>query len=151
MKLDELMGFKFLQIVNLKRQVMERRIRELGLSRTQWQLLVWTNILGTPCSQKDLLKSMEIDQAHLARTLEQLEKSQLVIREPIEGNRRSLAVTLTSKGKTMMKKIESALKEENKIMIQGIGKNNVKQLETLLDKVRSNLQSDIKISIIHKL
>lgn len=143
MQLDKLMGFKFLQIVNLKRQVMERRIKELGLSRTQWQLLVWVNILGVPCTQKDLLRSMEIDQGHLARTLEQLEKSQLVTREAVAGDRRSLAVNLSQKGKMIMKKVARALKEENEVMVKGIGKNSVKQLEALLTKVRDNLQSDI--------
>ena len=57
MNLDKLIGFKFLQIINLKRQIVDQEIKALGLSRLQWQIFAWMGILGLPCSQKELLQN----------------------------------------------------------------------------------------------
>jgi len=59
-------GFQLAKILKLKRRFIDIEMKELGLSRTGWQVLFWLTILA-PCSQKELLKNLDIDAGHLAR------------------------------------------------------------------------------------
>jgi len=144
MNLDKLIGFKFLQIINLKRQIVDQEIKALGLSRLQWQIFAWMGILGLPCSQKELLQNMEMDRGNLARLLDQLETDELVARTPILGNRRSLEIALRPKGTIIMEKVSKALQKENACMLDGMNKKEVQNLEILLVQVIENLQTVVE-------
>lgn len=94
MKIKESVGFQLIKILKLKRHFIDHEMKKLELSRTEWRVLLWMKILGH-CSQKELLKNLEIDAAHLARLLERFEKNKVIVRKQVETDRRSLFVELT--------------------------------------------------------
>jgi MarR family transcriptional regulator for hemolysin len=133
-------GFKLAKVLKLKRRYIDIEMKALGLSRTQWQTLTSLNILG-PCAQKDLLKNMDIDAAHLARVLESLEKSNYIIRTPIKNNRRSLLVQMTPQSqKRFVPLLEKTLTTENALLLKNISTADQKKLKALLEVFITNME-----------
>ena len=94
MTLQRQIGHQLAAIVGTKRRLLDAEMKSLKLCRTQWQVLCWLEYLG-PCSQKILLQHMEVDAAHLARTLELCEQQGYITRKPMPNDRRSLFIELT--------------------------------------------------------
>ena len=132
-------GHQLAKILNLKRKFIDSEMNKLGISRTSWQVLCWMNTLGS-CSQKELLKNLDIDAGHLARVLESLEKDNYISRRQIEGNRRSLFVELTDFGKNhIMPHLKSTLIKESSILLAGLDQTEVSQLLKLLSQLEANM------------
>ncbi len=134
-------GFKMTRIVRHKRQLIDQHMKPLGLSRTQWQVMVWLGILGTPCQQKDLLNNIEIDAAHLARVLEKLERASYITRARISTNRRMVSIDVTAKGKKLFNKIDQIMTNENKTLLGNLSPADQKHFHKVLDQVENNLVS----------
>src|SRR5579871_2149620 len=118
--LSTLIPFKIAQLTKLKRQLVDHKMQSLNLSRTQWQVLACLNILGTPCTQQDLLKTLDLDRAQLARVLEHLDEKKIISRSALPADRRSLTIILTSSGQALLKKVEHLMKKESDIILKGI-------------------------------
>ena len=107
-------------------------MKSLDLSRTQWQVMVRFSMFEMPCSQKTLLKSMEIDAAHLTRVLDQLEQKNLIKRIPDRNDRRSINIQLTQQGEALLPKIKAIMFHESEVMLNGLSLEEKQQLEKLL-------------------
>lgn len=144
MQITSSIGFKLAKVLRLKRRFIDERAKPLGLSRTQWQVLFWMKELG-PCSQKFLVKKLEIDKGHLARILNQFEKDSVVTRKPDKQDRRVLLVNLTNKAeKKYIAHLEKILDEENEILTQGLNKKE----EMALKKLLTNMEINMKAALI---
>lgn len=134
-------GFQLAKILKLKRRFIDIEMKELGLSRTGWQVLFWLKILGS-CSQKELLKNLDIDAAHLARILEDFETKEYITRSPIKGNRRCLFIDVTPYSKQyLMPQIQATIEKESAILLDGVSDANRKLLITLLKQIETNIES----------
>ena len=140
MKLNTLLGFAFMDIPRLQRQFIDQQVKTLGLTRTQWRIYAWLDILGTPCLQKTLLTNIEIDAAHLARVLEQLEKKGHLARHAPPENRRALSIELTAAGQATLQKIKHILLEEHNIMKRHLSDKQVNEFYQALAQIKHNLQ-----------
>jgi DNA-binding MarR family transcriptional regulator len=137
-------GFQLIKILKLKRRFVDIEMNELGLSRTAWRVLFWMNILGA-CSQKELLKNLEIDAGHLSRVLEGFEKKGYIVRTPIQGNRRSLFIQMTEYGKLfLMPHMQLAINKEDAILLNEINEQDRKLLFKLLNQLEANMQVALK-------
>ena len=143
MKLDTLLGFAFMDITRLKRQYMDQQVKALGLTRTQWRIYAWLHTLGTPCPQKTLLTNIEIDAAHLARVLDQLEKKGHLTRHAPPENRRALSIELTPEGQAIVQKIEGILEKEHHTMKNHLTDRQVDDLYHALAQIKQNLEETL--------
>lgn len=135
--------YKLGQILKLKRQIIDREMKALTLSRAQWQTIAWLNILGLPCLQQALLKGTEFDRGQLARILEKFEQKNLIIRQPLPNDRRSLAIRYTQKGQRLANKVENIMQTESTIMLKGFDKKTIKQLNLLLNRISDNVSEEL--------
>ncbi len=142
--LSTLIPFKISQLTKLKRQLVDQQMQPLNLSRTQWQVLAWLNILGTPCTQQGLLKALDLDRAQLARVLEYFDEKKIIKRTALPDDRRSLSITLTPSGKTLLKKVEYLMEQESDIMLKGITQKEKELFDSLLHKMTENILSSLK-------
>lgn len=134
-------GFQMLKILKLTRKFIDVEMKELGISRTGWQVLFWMKILGS-CSQKELLKNLDIDAGHLARVLEDFEQKDYIVRTPIEGNRRSLFIQMTKYGrKSLMPYVEATIEREGAILLNGINDKDKCRFIKLLNQLEANMQA----------
>jgi DNA-binding MarR family transcriptional regulator len=134
-----LTGTKIALLICKKRQWIDEKVKALDLSRTQWQVLAHLNYLPMPCAQQKLLKSLDIDRAHLARLLGQLEERGIIIRSQVPGDKRALHIELTQQGRALKEKVKEALLQEHKQMLSGFTAQEVAQLDGWLDKMTVNL------------
>jgi DNA-binding MarR family transcriptional regulator/GNAT superfamily N-acetyltransferase len=59
-----------------------------------------------PCSPTDLSRDLAIDAGQLSRTLQALQRRQLITRKTSGGDKRQIEVTLTAKGRTTFKELD---------------------------------------------
>lgn len=139
MNIKESIGFSLVKVLRLKRAFIDKKMKIVDLSRTQWRVLFWMNILGA-CSQKTLLEHLEIDAAHLTRVLDEFEKKSLIKRKSIPTDRRSLFVELTPSGKKKyIPFLTEMLAEENTILTKSFTAKEQKELIRLLKKMEDNM------------
>lgn len=141
----ESISYKISQIIKLKRRLVDHDMKSLNLLRSQWQTIVWLNILGTPCTQQALLKATEFDRAQLARLLDKLEGEGIIKRSQIASDRRSLEIRFTKKGEQLSKKVVYIMQKESKIMLKGFKVAESKAIGKLLDKVRNNILLELEV------
>lgn len=112
---------------------------KLGITVEQWVILkiVSENI---DLSQKDLATKSYRDPASITRTIDLLEKKDLLVREAIPNNRRAYNISLTSKGKLFIKANMSMIKKHRERSIQGLTKDELNTLSGLLSKIRTNMK-----------
>lgn len=134
-------GYQLQKILKLTRKFIDIEMKELNISRIEWQVLFWMSILGS-CSQKELLKNLEIDAGYLARVLEGFEEKGYIIRTPIPGNRRSSFIQMTEYGKQfLMPHIHATIDKEGSILLNGINDKDKRFFIKLLNQLEANMKA----------
>ncbi|WP_298474372.1 MarR family transcriptional regulator [uncultured Maribacter sp.] len=110
----------------------------LGITIDQWVLLKIIEETA-PISQKELADKSLRDPASITRTLDILEKKQLLLREPILNNRRQYNIILTSNGAKFVKNNIAMIKEHRKKSLEGFSKKETELLKNLLLKIQKNM------------
>jgi MarR family transcriptional regulator for hemolysin len=137
--LSKLLCYRLFYVVKLNEQLIDKEMAQFNLSRTQWKVIARFNFLPTPCAQQQLLASMGIDRAHLARTLDQLEQQGFIGRERVATDKRAYNIFLTAQGKRLLKKIEQILQSESETIMGGMSQNERTTLRQLLNTIESNI------------
>ena len=131
----------FVKIVNTKRQIMDAFIKPLGLTRIEWQILTYIYLYqdeGRIISQKILNKLIDNDAAFTTRTLEKLEEKDLIKRQVNPKDKRKKQISLSAKGISLAKKLDAKCKELHDLLLTGLSDKEIKTLEELTEKVKSN-------------
>lgn len=137
--LSSLLCYRLFYLVKLNEQLIDKKMEQFGLSRTQWKVMARFNFLPVPCAQQQLLLSMGIDRAHLTRTLDQLEQRGFIAKERLPNDKRSYNVSPTKEGKIILKKIEKILQLESETMVRGLSQEETTRLGKLINQVESNV------------
>src|SRR3954471_24367969 len=91
---DEFIGVMISDVARMLRTTFDRRVRKLGLTRSQWLLL--TRLHRRPgASQTELADMLEIDRASAGRMIDRMEKAGWVQRRPDGVDRRINRLYLT--------------------------------------------------------
>ncbi len=145
MKIDisDLLCHKFAFLAKTNARVIDAQMNQFDLSRTQWKVLLRFNFLPIPCTQQQLLKSVDIDRAHLTRTLDQLEQRKLITRTRLSHDKRAFNISPTLKGKELLKKMEQIMRDESNAMIKGINEKEIQLLDKLIHKVTANILNEL--------
>ncbi len=87
-------GFLVSDVARLLRTEFDRRVRDFGLTRSQW--LALTRIYRQPgCTQSELAETMEMEKGSAGRLIDRLEDNGFVVREPDPADRRVKRIHLT--------------------------------------------------------
>lgn len=110
------------------------------IDRAQYYTLVWLDDLKT-ARLKDLAQSMDLDQSTVSRHVNQLENLDLVKKQNDETDLRSCLVTLTAKGKNLLRAIECHRRALLKEAIKSWPKSDRETFGYLLDRLSTDLNS----------
>lgn len=138
------LGYQLLSLVRDNEHWISREMLPLDLSRTQWKVLVRFNFLPAPVGQQDLLKSVDIDRAHMTRTLDQLEERGLVTRERQKVDKRACYIALTASGKKLLAQIEILLEKHSELLVAGLTTDEQKALNSAIAKMSNNMSDALK-------
>lgn len=107
---------------------------KLGLTAGQPKVLdfLWTH---EEADQKTIASYCEIEQTTVGSILLRMEKSGLIVRRQHEGNRRSLFVSLTDKGKEAAKQTAHIFQHAEEPVMSALTEEEQETLKKLLMKV----------------
>ena len=87
-------GFLVSDVARLLRTEFDRRVRDIGLTRSQW--LALTRIYRQPgCTQSELAETMEMEKSPAGRLIDRLEENGFVVRRADPADRRVRRIHLT--------------------------------------------------------
>lgn len=114
------------------------KIRESGLTPGQPKILDYLSD-HDGMMQKEIAAACHIEAASLTPILNSMEIHGLIRRENKNGNRRSLYVSLTDKGRQMARSLKLEFDETEKIAMAGLSEKEREQLLQYLGKIYDNL------------
>lgn len=92
-----------------------------------------------PCEQKQIATGCSLDTASVTGILGRMEKRGLVKRENMNGNRRSLYVSMTDEGRRLSKVVEDTFLAVDSAAIKGMSDDEVSEFMRLLGIINNNL------------
>jgi DNA-binding MarR family transcriptional regulator len=133
-------GWLTADTARLLRTVFARRVREVGLTRAQWQAL--TRINRRPgMSQSELAEMMEIEKAPAGRIVDRLEEKGWIERRAEPSDRRINRIYLTEQGGRIHAAIAPLADTTVRDALAGLTHAEQARLVALMSKVKAQLMT----------
>lgn len=131
-------GFILNDVARLMRTTFDRRVKALGLTRSQWWVL---NHLfrNDGVTQSELADILEVEKATLGRLLDRMEQKGWVRREGHAGDRRAKRVFLTEEVEPAINTMRSAAAEVRRDALSGLSASQQEQFVDALLAIKGNL------------
>ena len=128
-----------LRVMRLHRSVVEKRVGELGIHRTQYMLLNYlSNSEGAP-SQKQIAQSFDVTPAAIATSLKKMEKNGLIERKSDEADNRVKVITVSEKGRELLEKTRMLFNQINDAMFDGVTEAEYAEMKRVFMLMTDNL------------
>lgn len=135
--LSEVYFFWMDRAIKAQRKATARLFKELGFNLTPDQWLILKSLdEQSHLTQRQLAEAVSKDPASITRSLDLLEKENLIERKKVD--RRTFTVLLTKKGKGLVKKIVPEAVKYRKMGIQGVTEEEMKTFKKVLNKIYEN-------------
>ncbi|MEX0960101.1 MAG: MarR family transcriptional regulator [Burkholderiales bacterium] len=133
-------GFILNDVARLMRTTFDRRVRSLGLTRSQWWVLnhLYRN---DGVTQSELADMLEIEKPTLGRLLDRLEAKGWVRRGNDVNDRRAKRIYLTEEVAPAMKAMRAAAAEVRREALSGLSTEEQERFVDTLLAVKGNLGS----------
>lgn len=131
-------GFILGDVARLMRTTFDRRVKALGLTRSQWWVL---NHLfrNDGVTQSELADILEVRKATLGRLLDRMEQKGWIRRENHAGDRRAKRVFLTEEVEPAIKAMRAAAADVRREALSGLTAAEQTQFVDALLAIKSNL------------
>ena len=131
-------GFLMHDVARLMRTSYDRRVRDFGLTRSQWWVI--THLYRNDgLNQSELADTLDIERASLGRLLDRLEANGWVRREPCGKDRRVKRVRLTDEVAPVMREMRSIAAGLRRDAMSGITPHEQEAFVDTLLTIKSNL------------
>jgi MarR family transcriptional regulator for hemolysin len=131
-------GFILNDVARLMRTTFDRRVKALGLTRSQWWVLnhLFRNDGAT---QSELADILEVEKATLGRLLDRMEQKRWIRRENHAEDRRAKRVFLTDEVEPALKAMRAAAAEVRREALAGLSAAQQEQFVDALLAIKANL------------
>jgi MarR family transcriptional regulator for hemolysin len=131
-------GFILNDVARLLRTAFDRRVKSLGLTRSQWWVL---NHLfrNDGVTQSELADILEVEKATLGRLLDRLEAKGWVRREGDADDRRAKRVFLTEEVEPALKAMRAAAADLRRDALAGLSADDQTRFVDTLLAIKANL------------
>ncbi|MBT0667279.1 MarR family transcriptional regulator [Novosphingobium profundi] len=121
------------------RQLADRVLASLEISNSTGYALLHLERLGLGARQSDLAREIGITEASLVRTLQQLERAELVEREADPDDGRAKRLLLTPEGARLARRIDARLMELRAELLEGISDDELGAVVRVLERVSARI------------
>ena len=139
-KPQDSLGFLMRQAFSGLKNTIDHKLRKNGYTFTMEQggalMRLW---MKDGQSQVELAEILGKDKTTIARLINSMEKSLLVVRIPSKEDKRINLIYLTQKGKEVQKKVMASLQESLQEALKGVDKNEEEITKEVLKQVHQNL------------
>lgn len=118
--------------------------KTLGLTDVQFNVMMLLNYQGGDdgLSQVQLSDMMLVNRANVTTLIDRMEKTALVARTSLSGDRRTNIIKMTSKGKKLFEKALPLYEKIIKKAMTGFSQLELNKLISVLEKVRANVNGN---------
>jgi MarR family transcriptional regulator, transcriptional regulator for hemolysin len=131
-------GFLLHDVARLLRKKFDQRARAMGLSRSQWQVLVHLS-RHEGINQSGLAEILEIENITLGRLVDRLEEAGWVERRPDPKDRRVRLLYMTEKVAPVMERMRELAELTRNEALEGLAPGARETLVDTLTHIRANL------------
>lgn len=135
------LSFELHTSARLLRRNFDRLAKEHGLSRSRWQML-WHLSREQGLKQAELAERLDVAPISIARQLDTLEQEGLIERRRDASDKRCFRIHLTTRAEPALAQLRELGGEIRSEALAGMSVKEVRQLQTLLSRVRSNLSCE---------
>lgn len=129
-------GFLFKQINTVYEKEFNNRLRNLGITSSQCEVLDFLFCCGKEeVTQRDIEKALNLKNPTVTGLLKRLDEKGFILVVPSERDKRCKNVYLTEKAYDIRKRMEMDRKKIDKMLTLGMTKKEVETLDRLLNKV----------------
>ena len=136
---ERTLGWLFNDIHRLLAKAFESRIKGMGLTRSQWRVLLAVDRAPGGHTQTEIAELTAIEKAPLGKILDKLEEAGWIVRKNDPDDRRARLVYATSKIDRFIPELAAAAKGTFALTLQGMRQGEVKDLIAKLQKLKRNL------------
>jgi DNA-binding MarR family transcriptional regulator len=136
--LDRALGFVLHDVARLLRKRFDQKARGLGLTRAQWSVLAHLS-RHQGINQNALAEILEVEPITLARQIDRLEKSGLVERRAVPGDRRMRIPLLTARALPIIEQMRALGLETRNEAMSGLSQESRDMLIDMLLAIKANL------------
>ncbi len=135
------LSFLLAEVARLLRVAFDQEMEQFGLTRSQWQTLVYVLRLGGP-SQTALADALDVARPSVGALIDQLEKSGYVMRQADSQDRRIWRVMPTSLAVERSKEIAERAEKVANHAFKGLTKEQIEGAISVIETVQQNLTSN---------
>jgi DNA-binding MarR family transcriptional regulator len=132
------LGFLVHDVSRLRRSTVDRALKPLGVTRSQWWVLAFLS-RADGMSQVALAEELDLGKVALGGLIDRLEKTGLVSRRPDEDDRRIKRVFLTKKSHALINEIRISVSDTEKVILDQINDADLRATVRALRKMKENL------------
>lgn len=123
------------------RQAGERLLSKHGSNLADWIALRCLEA-HPGCSQRELAEVLGVEGATMTHHLDRMEKSGLIQRKKDPDDRRVTRVTMSSRGKRTMQRLEPVMAESNARLVRGVSTSDLATFERVLGRIVKNAEGE---------
>jgi MarR family transcriptional regulator for hemolysin len=146
------LGFLIHDVSRLRRTVVDKALRPLGVTRSQWWVLANLSRQGdggpdgSGMMQTELAKFLDIGKVALGGLLDRLEANGYIVRIADPADRRAKRIRMTDSGATLLSAIQKRASVLNKEMTEGVTDAEILATEDVLYRMKLRLiEADFKL------
>jgi MarR family transcriptional regulator for hemolysin len=125
------------------RQVLDRRMKDLGISQASWMTIALVAKARQPMSQIELANGLGVEGPSMVAMLDRLVKAGLIMREPSATDRRIKLVVLTEAGNALYQQVKDKATAFRTELLRDIDATQLQQATELLERLQTALESDV--------
>ena len=139
--LNGILGFVINVTARSMRMALEEALKEYEVTPTQWILMKGLHEHGE-ANQSDLSQMLFLDNATITRQIDKLEQMSFLKRKRQVGDRRVQMVSLTTKGKRRLPKLDEIAMSISRNAMLGMKDKDIETMMSGLDVVQNNLMKN---------
>jgi DNA-binding MarR family transcriptional regulator len=132
------LGFLVHDVSRLRRRVVDRALKPLGVTRSQWWVLAFLSRTDG-MSQVALADELDLGKVGLGQLIGRLEKSGLVTRRADSADRRIKRVFLTKRGQALIGRIRANVSATEKEILDNLDDADLRATVRALRGMKENL------------
>jgi DNA-binding MarR family transcriptional regulator len=132
------LGFLVHDVSRLRRRVVDRALKPLGVTRSQWWVLAFLS-RSDGMSQVALADELDLGKVALGQLIDRLEKTGFIERRPDENDRRVKRVFLTRRSHALISEIRASVSVTEKEIVAKIRKDDLEATVRALRGMKENL------------
>ena len=132
------LGFLVHDVSRLRRNAIDRELKPLGITRSQWWVLAFLS-RQDGMSQVALADQLDVGKVAVGGLIDRLEASGFVVRQPDPVDRRVKRLFLTAKGTSLMKKFRQSVSDTEETVLAGIVPEDLEASVRALRGMKKNL------------